>query len=301
MIYKILYYWFDIQTRIQCWMNKNVFLRLFNDLYTKIYNQIKKVVYEIPEEPKSKKWCNTIAIYRTYYNTTGDNLLTSICRVFINMFDIFQCRFNKNWIVFENLIEFNEDAVLKINNAEKDNRNCELSIVETTEVKKMVEVLKMKYSHLSNPFLNYNLFVLKNDTCYFTKIIYNSNSRDLLFPKKNSISNIKFMAIEYVHPSLKTPLLIDLSSYKFAVNSHILGFLFIYWYLRNKYGNWIDCIFDMNYKLNIIDGGFHFFEISSLEFITLEENNYKIRETYGFPGRPFPFSGATEGSDIQNL
>jgi hypothetical protein len=25
----------------------------------------------------------------------------------------------------------------------------------------------------------------------------------------------------------------------------------------------------------------------------------EIRETYGFPGRPFPFSKATEGSDIQ--
>jgi hypothetical protein len=56
-----------------------------------------------------------------------------------------------------------------------------------------------------------------------------------------------------------------------------MGFLFIYWYLRNKYGNWTDCIFDMNYKLNIIDGGLYFFEISSSEFITLDENNYKIQ------------------------
>jgi hypothetical protein len=261
-------------------MSKNIYLMLFTSFYSKIYNQIKKVVYEIPEEPYSKKWCSIIAIYRPYYNIGFYNSLNPIYSLFSDIFDIFQCRFNKKWVVFEDLIKFNEDAVLTINVANKNNRTCELSIVETVEAKKMIDVLKKKYNHLSDPCLKYNLFVLNNGEYYFTKIIYCYNSRNLLFPKKTSISNINFMTIEYVHPSLKTPLLIDLSPFKFAVNSHILGFLFIYWYLRNKYGNWTECIFDMNYKLNIIDRGLHFFELSPFEFITLEDNNYKVERIF---------------------
>jgi len=272
-------------------MSKNVYLKTFISVYIKIYNQIKKIVYQIPEEPVSKRWCNTIAIYRKYIPV--NNSRNPIDRLISNIYGFFCFQSSKNWIIFENLSEFRKDVI--------DPLDYKLSIIETTEAKKTIEFVKRKYSHLSDPCLKYNLFILKNSEYYFTKLIYQCNSRDLLFPKNNTISNVKFMTIEYVHPSLKTPLIIDLSPFKFAVNSDILNFLFIYWYLRTKYGNWTDCIFDMKYKLNIIDGEFRYFEISSLDCITLEENNYKIRETYGFPGRPFPFSGATEGSDIQNL
>ncbi len=280
MIYKLLYYWFGIQTRIQRHINKNAYLLVCISFGNMLYNCIKGVVYQIPGEPDSKKWCNTIAIYRPYYKI-GESL-NPVHRLFSNIIGFFRGgQPVTKWVVFENLVEFDEAVNITVNAPDEGKYSCSLSIVETTEAKKTVEIVKKKYSHLTDPCLKYNLFILKNNDYYFTKIIYQSNTRSLLFPKKGGvISNIKFMAVEYVHPSLKTPLLVDLSQFKFAVNSHILGFSFVYWYLRSKYGNWTDSIFDMNYKLNIIDGGVHFFEISSFEFITLEENNYSVKSIF---------------------
>lgn len=272
MIYKLLYYWFYTQTRFKNWISKNIYCNMFINYYRKIYNEIKNIVYQIPEEPFSKKWCNTIAIYRPYYLIEFSS--------FSNIFNFLKCKFSNNWIIFENLIEFEEDIILTINYQDEKKKKYNLSIVEAIEAKKTVDIVKKKYYHLSDPCLKYNLFILKNGDYYYTQIIYQSNIHNLFLSEKNSISNINFMAVEYVHPSLKTPLLIDLSYFKFAVKSHILGFLFIYWYLRNKYGNWTDCIFDMNYKLNIIDSDLHYFEISPMEFITLDENNYKVERIF---------------------
>jgi len=256
-------------------MSKNIYFKLFISFYSKKYDQIKKIVYQISEKPKSKKWCNTIAIYRPYYEEK--HLFTSPYKVFSNIFTFIHMKFSKKWDIFESLIEFEDTFNLKINIPGKENNVFNLSNVDEIEAKKTVDTVKIKYGYLSDPYLKYNLFILKKNEYYFTKLIYCSKTQDLLFPKKTFVSNIKFMTIEYVHPSLKTPLLIDLSHFRFAVKSHILDFLFVYWYLRSNYGNWVDCIFDMNYKLNIIDEGFHFFELSSAEFIILEENNYNVQ------------------------
>jgi len=249
---------------------------LFISFYNNNYNQIKNTIYQIPKEPNSKKWCNIIAIYRPYYKINEPFKL--YYKLFSNIFWFIYGKVNKNWVVFENLIEFND--VFSLTVSEKENNIFNLSNVETVNAKKNVDFLKTKYSHLSDPCLKYNLFILKNNEYYFTKLIYYSNLKNLTFSNNSLISNINFFTIEYVHPSLKTPLLIDLSNFKFAVKSHILGFLFIYWYLRNKYGNWADCIFDMNYKLNIIDNGFYYFEITAFEFIMLEENNYSVERIF---------------------
>jgi hypothetical protein len=85
------------------------------------------------------------------------------------------------------------------------------------------------------------------------------------------------MTIEYVHSLLKTPILIDLSEFNFTIESEILSFLFVYWYLKRKYGNWVNQIFDLNYKLNIIDSDFNMFQLKFYNFILLNENDYNIK------------------------
>jgi len=138
--------------------------------------------------------------------------------------------------------------------------------------------LKQKYNRVMISEIPLNLFILKVDNCFFTKIIYQTNPRTTKLQVRYKKSNVTFMTIEYVHSSLKTPLLIDLSSFNFTAESEILGYIFIYWYLKRKYGNWINKIFDVNYKLNIIDNDFNIFELKPQNYILLNENSYEVNQ-----------------------
>jgi hypothetical protein len=182
--------------------------------------------------------------------------------------------FNKKWDIYENIVIFDSTPEKNISKTDGFSLTCE----ELNMMEQSITNIRLKYQYLglSECYLKYHLFILKSDDYYFTKIIYQSKPRITILPTNYEISNVKFMAIEYVHSSLKTPLLIDLSSYKFTVGSHILSFSFIYWYLRNKYGDWVDKIFDMNYKLNIVDQNCQVVQILPFNYIYMKEDEYDI-------------------------
>ena len=121
------------------------------------------------------------------------------------------------------------------------------------------------------------LLTMKNNHCYYTKIINKRYNITNLFPYNYIISNVKFVTIEYCHPSLKTPIQINLSNKYYAVGSEILDPNFIYRYFMYLYGNWINNFFDtINYKISIIDEKFNMIILKPTQYITLGENNFQV-------------------------
>lgn len=146
-------------------------------------------------------------------------------------------------------------------------------------------IIELKNSQIfkekNEPTMKYLLFLLKTENFYYSKMIYHSSKmRNVDIPINYKISNVRFMTVEYVTPSLKTPLIIDLSSFKFAVGSNILNYTFIYWYLRNQYGNWVESVFDFKYKIHIIDSEFNIVELLPFNYLYLKENEYEVCRIY---------------------
>jgi hypothetical protein len=320
MINKAIYNYFTIQTIFYQWINKNPVYIAIMSFYDKLYNRVKKTIYQIKPEPISNAWCNTVYIKSIYYtpnNTVvNSNLFHVIKKRVIYLLNnillknkILKKYFTRKWDYFENFIDLdnviNADADVDVDadatnadatdvdvatdadvatetdtqfNIVPSKNNCsEIFLTNETiqKIKILIPSLKKKNSITSE--LSLKLFILKLNRFYFTKIVYEINPQSIKIPTTYKKSNVKFMTIEYVHSLLKTPILIDLSEFNFTIESEILSFLFVYWYLKRKYGNWVNQIFDLNYKLNIIDSDFNMFQLKFYNFILLNENDYNIK------------------------
>jgi len=137
------------------------------------------------------------------------------------------------------------------------------------------------FKEKTDPRMKYLLFLFKTDKFYYSKMIYQSSkTMNVDIPINYKISHVGFMTVEYTTPSLKTPIIIDISRFKFAVGSDILNFTFVYWYLRNRYGNWVDTVFDFDYKLHIIDSELRMVELLPYNYLRMKENDYDICRIY---------------------
>jgi hypothetical protein len=90
-----------------------------------------------------------------------------------------------------------------------------------------------------------------------------------------TISSVRFLNIEYTHPSLESPIYLQLPQ-NICIGSHILSSVFIVRLLEYTVGE--TYTFDMDYKLNIIDENIQSFSLLSNQYIKLYENDYKIKE-----------------------
>jgi hypothetical protein len=88
--------------------------------------------------------------------------------------------------------------------------------------------------------------------------------------KKSSIS---FLSIEYIHPDMKEKVVIDLPKSAYLVNNTVLSALFIKRYLEYQYENHV---FDLNYKINIMDSNINMLSLTYPEMILLKEDSYDI-------------------------
>lgn len=314
MIYKIIYWYFNIQTNLQLWAQRNPYLSAVQNLYRKIYNRIKNTVYEIPTKiPPGVKWCNTIAIYPQHYYYRGASRLSGaylketyitypliypLCFLFCHTYHILTLSFIKKWVMIQKLYFFEKGGVKLENNpvppppqpvqepaTHLQKKNTYYSVSENDIHNAEKSIIELKNSRLfkekNDPTMKYLLFLLKTEDFYYSKLIYHSSKmRNVDIPINYKISNVTFMTIEYVTPSLKTPLNIDLSTFKFAVGSNILNYTFIYWYLYNQYGNWVETIFDFDYKIQIIDSKFNIFELLPLNYLYLKDNEYEVCRIY---------------------
>ncbi len=256
--------------------------------------------------PPHVKWCNTIAIYKNdFYRTASFSILKETYTIhplfqplYFMLYDTLSTvsiTGRRKWGVLENPFFFqNEEGrtekieldnqVEKANGGQKKKNvyysvpDSDIGIAERT-------VLEMKknpiFKEKNEPIMKYLLFILKTDKFYYSKMMYQSSKmRNVDIPINYKISDVGFMTVEYVTPSLKTPIVIDLSSFKFAVGSDILNFTFVYWYLSNRYGNWVDAVFDFDYKLHIIDSELRMVELLPFNYLRLKENDYDICQIY---------------------
>ena len=255
MIYRILYCCFDFQTQIQEWIRKSPTILAGFAFLKKIKDQITKVIYNIPDEPEHAQWYSTVSIFRNFYRKP-----VALRPLWRGMDLIVSCFAPVDkWKYVEYYTPFNETYYFAEN-----------------------ELFKIKQN--SRPLLDnaYSLFIYKTDDWYYTNIIGRERGEIALpyFGSNEKHFQVKFMAIEYKHPSLKTPLPIDLSPFRFAEGSEILSSVFIYWYLRKMYGSWVNRIFDLDYKLSIIDGDFKMLELDAFNFIGLRKGDYSIHRLF---------------------
>ena len=89
----------------------------------------------------------------------------------------------------------------------------------------------------------------------------------------NEISKVKFLSIEYTHPELKSPIVIEIDKNAYLVGNEILSCTFVKRAL--EYSSNIKN-FDTDYLLRIMDNDLNIFELKSNEYIKLEKDTYKI-------------------------
>jgi hypothetical protein len=125
------------------------------------------------------------------------------------------------------------------------------------------------------------LFIYKNDTknIHITKEITLSSIKNqkylienILFENNTNTGCKKFIFIEYFDPDSNFTLNIKLDNNYFNIGNDILSSTFIKRYLEYNYGRY--CRFNINYKINIIDGDISFFSLDKHYYITIEKDCY---------------------------
>jgi len=96
-----------------------------------------------------------------------------------------------------------------------------------------------------------------------------------VFNKMLSLSEIRFLSVEYNHPSLIDPIQLVLENKWYTIGNEIFNFIHVLKMLQYQVsaGSYI---FDDRYTLKIIDSNIHIFEITASQYIRLEQDNYQI-------------------------
>ena len=91
-------------------------------------------------------------------------------------------------------------------------------------------------------------------------------------------SNVRFYSIEYTNPMMETSIQLQLPQKFYMVGTQLLSSVFIARLLEYTIGE--NNIFNMDYKLNIMDDNIQLFSLLSNQYIELYENEYKIKDIY---------------------
>jgi len=115
------------------------------------------------------------------------------------------------------------------------------------------------------------LISMRMDDKYIYKVCdMESDSYDKL---PCELSKVKFLSIEYIHPEVKNPIVIEIDKNAYLVGNELLSCTFVKRALEYSFNvkN-----FNTEYVLNIMDNNLKTFELKSNEFIILEKDSYKI-------------------------
>jgi hypothetical protein len=119
------------------------------------------------------------------------------------------------------------------------------------------------------------LMLMKSGGLYLSRVIYllghDDSSLDL--HPLWSPSSVRFLSVEYHHPSIDNPVPIEIDRGFYLEGNHLLSAAFVKRCLEYHSK---DCLFDMNYTLKIMDGNINTIELKSDEYVVLDSDNYKI-------------------------
>lgn len=154
-----------------------------------------------------------------------------------------------------NLISDNESYNNVFINGFKDACDCAKSIAYNN--KSIVEsLITMKFE---NQYIHYT-FYKENDE--------NDPVTLPLIPCKT-----KFLTVEYTHPKMTSGIFLELDKSVFYANNEILSPLYILRCLKYQSKAFV---FDMDYKIKILDENIHSFELTSDQHVFLHKASYKI-------------------------
>jgi hypothetical protein len=88
-------------------------------------------------------------------------------------------------------------------------------------------------------------------------------------------SKVKFLAIEYKHPSMNEPISIDLDRSWFLCGNQLLSNLFVRRYLDYQP---VPFYFDEKYTITIIDNNTNITKVDYMHYVVIEKDTYRIVE-----------------------
>ena len=90
-------------------------------------------------------------------------------------------------------------------------------------------------------------------------------------------SDVRFLCIQYLHPQMKgSPIELTIPPGMMMVGNQLLTPAFVLRLLEHTVGTHYGFMFDLNYTLSIMDSQIRMFNLSSTEFVVLDETTYTI-------------------------
>lgn len=137
------------------------------------------------------------------------------------------------------------------------------------------------------PIINSHI-TMKYNARYFSKVLQNTDESVQLIDLSAKRSRVSFMSIEYEHPSLSKPIVIELDKMYYTVGNDLLSASFLRRYLEhqcNESYNWFNCLFEPDdngsilnteYTVCIMDNHMETFTLRMNQHIRLAERSYEI-------------------------
>jgi hypothetical protein len=168
-------------------------------------------------------------------------------------------------------------------------------VEQYNEFANILEVENKNVKELLSSFLNYKscvlnderLGILKYENNYIIRYFCGIESLKKMTEKlqlelsenKTTIPRSKFgvLSVEYVHPQMKKPVSLDITKNMCMVGNHLFSPEFVFKCL--KYQN-EPYLFNLHYKIRIMDNNLNEFELTSQQYIELNEKSYIIHTRY---------------------
>lgn len=119
-----------------------------------------------------------------------------------------------------------------------------------------------------------SIVTLKHNEQYIHRIC-NKNQPLLITLEELDTLSTRFLSIEYTHPNIKTPIILSLDKGHYLNNNEILSPAFVLKLLEYQSTNYV---FDMDYKLIIIDYNVNTIELRFDQYILLKDGKYFIMD-----------------------
>lgn len=136
-------------------------------------------------------------------------------------------------------------------------------------------ILLFEYSRKFDQEMEDPLFITKFESLGTFKYCV-SKQRPLQIEFSEIIpSNVKFLSIVYTHPDMKTQIPLELSKHWYVVKNELFCPEFVFRQLSYQPEPFV---FDLRYKLQLMDNNVNSFELTVTDYIELEENEYSIKK-----------------------
>jgi hypothetical protein len=157
----------------------------------------------------------------------------------------------------------------------------ECMYIDTTQVLALGAFSKIMHQTLSyipdilrTPNLIDCLLLCKYDDRYISRVITNKVGPELVIETAAKRSRVSFLSVEYTHPSLPAPIMIDLPRNMFYVGNDLLSAAFIKRHLEYRHNHYV---LNDEYTLNIMDNMMNIIKLDTNKYIRLSERTFEIR------------------------